>query len=981
MEIGDYTNHAFANIKNNTGITLKNVSFHHQYSDDPDQGISWPSVAPGATTSSLQVGYNTGFIRTGQDYWWVQYTLPDDSVWVSPGTLVETLSSGDEGTTKTFSITGSIFSGFRSGDSMQLHMEADPGYNSWALVVLRNNFPASVSASLKHKYSDDRNYEHQFDPLPPGATTSPDKAFIVYFNTGFIRTGSDYWNLSAKLDIPPYDNAPASAFEAFANGTTDKGCMLQSSDNGNTQTFTLDGSGLTLGIGSGACSDQWRTWNGYNSLAFIQIKNGFTPAISTVVLSHQYSGDNTWYQTRALIPKDASSPLMVAEYNTGFLRTGMDYWNVWVYLETGDWYQNHTTGKECMLSTADALTPSTFTVSPDAFTLGLSSGSCSDGMDAKGQFSPTAGRDVNKPYNQNAFIGSHNAYANFASGFWYAQQSGSLETQLAQGATTLLLDIWYDDGDIYLKHEDAGILQPFVANQKLSDALAIIRRYLVLQSRDPVTVIFEDRVEQQYQPLIKQAFVTSQTWDMTFNPDGYNVEQNGWPTLARFFAMAKPLIVLTSNQNSPDFAYQWRYMSENVYGDASLDASTWLNPRTESQPLDKLGTCALNHFATWSAEGFVLTTWIERSATDNATPLLSSMTDACHAKWGRYPNYINADFWQIPDNGLIGATVYMNQKLHAAPYPVVRFQHGRAILEEIDHSRLLRGNWNRETSWIDQHFEAFCPQPDPDQPGPLVHQLASMVNLALVAATLQEIQPPGETVVGAWLGKTVRELVRYLLDIEPQVLSALGTDSAAFDELLAIPYFLIERASEITFEVTDVVRRRVREADGPATGDNDRLLLAGLAGHPDAEAKLGEKLTATREMLAQQRTTARTYDLTHEILYLTHLDSKITTEAPVVAHLGELLDVMATNTDVGAELLACYWISGGHNDATSRDAVTRLKAFSEAQPAECQGGRDGECRCPRFKEQIHNRLTLVLGLGTTLAIAGEVLDHSGTNAK
>src|SRR6185312_3457641 len=52
----------------------------------------------------------------------------------------------------------------------------------------------------------------------------------------------------------------------------------------------------------------------------------------------------------------------------------------------------------------------------------------------------------------------------------------------------------------------------------------------------------------------------------------------------------------------------------------------------------------------------------------------------------------------------------------------------------------------------------------------------------------------------------------------------------------------------------------------------------GLAGHPDAEAKLGEQLTATREVLTQERTTARTYDLTHEILYLTHLDSKITTE-------------------------------------------------------------------------------------------------------
>jgi hypothetical protein len=86
---------------------------------------------------------NTGFIRTGQDYWWVQYTLPDGSVWVSPGFPWETLHAHDDGTTKTFTITGSIFTGFQH-DSMQLHMSADPQYNTWAAIVLHNNFPCST---------------------------------------------------------------------------------------------------------------------------------------------------------------------------------------------------------------------------------------------------------------------------------------------------------------------------------------------------------------------------------------------------------------------------------------------------------------------------------------------------------------------------------------------------------------------------------------------------------------------------------------------------------------------------------------------------------------------------------------------------------------------------------------------------------------------------------------------------------------------
>lgn len=678
-----YTNSAYARIQNNSGIPLKSVSLFHQYSDDPDEGHTWSDVAPGVATPTMTVGYNTGFIRTGQDYWWVQYTLPDGSVWVSPGTLVETLHPDDQGTTKTFTITGSIFTGFQ-GSTMQLSMDALPNYNSWAVVTLDNKFPVSASVSMTHKYSDDASYEHQFPPVPAGSTSSIEDGFIVYFNTGFIRTGSDHWNLSVKLDVPPYDNAPASAFAAFTNGTEDKGCMLEASDNGKTHVFGLNGDGVSLGIVSGACTDNWKTWNGYNTLGFLNVKNAFTQAISTVVLTHQYSDDTTWRQTRGLVPADGKSTWMVVEFNTGFLRTGLDYWNVSVYCEDGTWYQNGTSNKECMLSTDDAVTPSTFTVSSTTFTLGLTSGSCTDSMSSKGTFSPSAGRDVNKPYDQNAFIGSHNAYANFADGFWYAQQSGSIATQLGQGATALLLDIWYDDGDIYLKHEDAGILQPFAANVKLSDALGAVGDYLALQSRDPVTIIFEDRVDAAHQDLIKQAFVTSGTWSRVFNPTAYGVATRGWPTLAQLFSLGQPIVVMTSNRNSPDLAYQWACMSENVYGDASLDQSTWLDPRSESQPLDQLPLCALNHFPTWSVSGFNLTQWITRAGTDNATALLTTMADACNTRWHRYPNYINADFWEVPDGDLVGAVTYLNQKLQGTSLDVLRIQDGCAILTDVD---------------------------------------------------------------------------------------------------------------------------------------------------------------------------------------------------------------------------------------------------------------------------------------------------------
>jgi hypothetical protein len=152
-------------------------------------------------------------------------------------------------------------------------------------------------------------------------------------------------------------------------------------------------------------------------------------------------------------------------------------------------------------------------------------------MDYKGTFAPHGGRDLTKRYDQNAYIGSHNAYANFEAGFWYAQQTSSVAVQLAMGATTLLLDIWYSDGDIYLLHENKGWLQPFAANEKLSEALSVLVNYFQLQNREPVTIILEDRVDAAHQDLIKKAFVTAKMWDLVFNADTYDVMGKGWPTL------------------------------------------------------------------------------------------------------------------------------------------------------------------------------------------------------------------------------------------------------------------------------------------------------------------------------------------------------------------------------------------------------------------------------------------------------------------
>jgi hypothetical protein len=64
-------------VVNNTGGNAV-FAFSHQYSDDPP--VVWQSptpVAPGQLAGPLNVGFNTGFLRTGMDYWYCQATVQD----------------------------------------------------------------------------------------------------------------------------------------------------------------------------------------------------------------------------------------------------------------------------------------------------------------------------------------------------------------------------------------------------------------------------------------------------------------------------------------------------------------------------------------------------------------------------------------------------------------------------------------------------------------------------------------------------------------------------------------------------------------------------------------------------------------------------------------------------------------------------------------------------------------------------------------
>ena len=1034
-----YNQHTNIVVKNGFPFSVKAITLKHKYSDDPEQSQTWNTVAAGATTyPNFQVGYNTGFIRTGQDHWQVSVTLPDDTIWKSDWHQC-TLKSEDANRTLTFEVSGNTFYMNVPSGSCTTSLSGSNGYNSLAAIKIQNNFPVPVRVKLTHQYSDDKTFSYTWPSTIAANSSSPnDQYFVVYFNTGFGRVGSDYWNIEATLDVPPYDNQPEKAFTPWRNSTKNKGCMLRVEDINKIITFTISGKEWKLDLPSGACTDNLITPNGYNTTAFIRIKNNFSSNIQRVVLYHKYSDDSVYAQSRATIaPGNNTTPLMFVEYNTGFGRIGYDYWNVTVYLTNGKYYQNSTRDKRCYMTQEDTGAALDFTVAENNFYIGLRSGACNNGMDYIGTITPGLNRDVNKRYNENAYLATHNAYSNFEEGFYYAQQSMNIGAQMSMGVTCLLLDIWDYGSDVALIHETPW-LQPFAKPQSLADGLKYVAAFMTQNPNEVVTIIFEDHVTAN-RAKIKQAFQAvkvgqTSLWDMVFFADkatkGWNVASQGWPTLKWLTDNKVPLVVFSSK--SDPFPYQWSYMSENVYGDKSIDTKTWLDARGESQPLDKLALCALNHFPTWAPTGVAnwLTQWVGQISNTNKKDTALSMFNACKTKWNRLPNYWQVDFFELPNLDTATAVSQLNRMLHGLP-PLEKAKADATdgalhdigdlrLLQAVtvqDHPVLLR-DWQRLASWLETH-QADLVRAEPisdtlngqDQ---RAAELAGAGNYALLLYGLLSIETPPQKSQSPEVQAFAARQAGLLADRLDAISSKIAWNTldlqAYLTPNLTLGCLTLSLMQEVTGHSYEGLRHltQLLKADPKILAElktSDHLeipLLLQTLGLIEAKSlDWGERVLATTKALSSLPTEAVTqrllYQLTHEVLYATQFGRlKPTTlfSEPVLSDLTQTLSSQAINQiargnrDLGAELLASYWCAGGALTADVLEKVvtplTKLHLpanLAEACCADCEP-KVGEA--PEELASIdqalvlktaHEVITSSLALGVTLSLKGDVLQN------
>lgn len=120
-------------------------------------------------------------------------------------------------------------------------------YNSSALVYVTNNSGGNAEITLSHRYSSDPVQQGSWH-VGPGQQAGP---LSVGYNTGFIRTGMDWWWIGIQVL-----DGPSAGYYASEGSADDPGkeCMLESDDNGKKLYFSVDTKTFVIQEVSGSCS-------------------------------------------------------------------------------------------------------------------------------------------------------------------------------------------------------------------------------------------------------------------------------------------------------------------------------------------------------------------------------------------------------------------------------------------------------------------------------------------------------------------------------------------------------------------------------------------------------------------------------------------------------------------------------------------------------------------------------------------------------
>ncbi|MCJ1311506.1 hypothetical protein MMC25_005178 [Agyrium rufum] len=234
-------------LANNLEGSLKRVTVFHKRGDT-ETAKTWANLDPGSTTDSFRTDFQSGAF-SDYDYWRVEIQVEDGGpIFKNDGWKQCNLRDEDKESDgpNVFLLQGeTFFINLRSGGDTTSFRVGTPGLNGFAWLQVENRFSVAASdIAVRHTHSGFRQRDKIWDgPIKQGESTS---SWPVYFRTGV--TSNDMWNISVMRDG---DKKP------HVNHTKDKGCWLQSDDNGRVVKIIVRSDGWTTAFPSGGCDDYW----------------------------------------------------------------------------------------------------------------------------------------------------------------------------------------------------------------------------------------------------------------------------------------------------------------------------------------------------------------------------------------------------------------------------------------------------------------------------------------------------------------------------------------------------------------------------------------------------------------------------------------------------------------------------------------------------------------------------------------------------
>lgn len=240
----------------------------------------------------------------------------------------------------------------------------------------------------------------------------------------------------------------------------------------------------------------------------------------------------------------------------------------------------------------------------------------------------------NRPYNEVAFLTTHNAFNSAEDNFNLPNQNYNITRQLNDGVRGLMLDIYDASGTPVVYHGFA-----WLGSLPLSDVLDDIHDFMVANPNEIVTLILECYVDAN---TIESSLTASGLDSLLYS----HTTGSTWPTLQTMISNNERLVVFSDvNDAGPGqdwYHYVWDFAVEtdfSIHDTADFDCS--FNRGSASNDL-----FILNHFVTDANLGVGLE---NEAVIANAYPYFYNRAVDCHAATGKFPNFPTVDFYDRGD--------------------------------------------------------------------------------------------------------------------------------------------------------------------------------------------------------------------------------------------------------------------------------------------------------------------------------------------